>query len=364
MHGHAPKSAPDTWIFNAEAVSTLLIAAWYIFGVFIALGIVPANSFHAWGSTWIIPLLLGVFYFGAGLLFQRYQKVTDICSWANYMKREVIVLLVPFFAFTILTLATGSLMALQPELMRSGLIEAAPGLTAENFIHAAFIQPVGPVGYFIVLLGFFVVTRTPQTTRGMGVLIALGLMVKTVAVVLADTNESLFIPYYIMQMMDNWIWFILGIALQFFKLDQKLTKGVAACAVVAFFAVGAALFVFNITEAACLSVLTALGLLSFYALSATRFENGAQNKFFGFVTQYTMAIWLMHEILAELVFFALFACGFSPIGAFACDGGWGIVCAAACILACYPLAVLVMAALSRIWKLGFIVYPARYLPAK
>lgn len=46
MHGHAPAASKDTWIFNAEATSTLLIAAWYIFGIYIALGIIPKNAFY------------------------------------------------------------------------------------------------------------------------------------------------------------------------------------------------------------------------------------------------------------------------------------------------------------------------------
>ena len=364
MHGHAPKAAPDTWIFNAEAVSTLLIAAWYIFGIFIALGIIPENSFHAWGSAWVIPLLLGVFYFGAGLLFQRYQKVTSIRSWANYMKREAIVLLVPFFAFTILTLATSSLMKLQPELMHAGLVAAAPTLSLESFLHAVFVQPVGPVGYFVVLLGFFIITRTPQTEHGMGVLIALGLAVKLIAIAFIDTGVDVFVPYYLTQMMDNWIWFLLGIALQFFRLDRLISKRIAGSAVAAFIVIGAALFLLHISEAASLSILTALGLACFYSLSGSRFERGSQDRFFGFVTRYTMAIWLMHQILTQIVFFGLFACGISPIGALALDGGWAIVCAIGCLIACYPLAVFVMYILSRIWKLGFIVYPARYLPSE
>lgn len=363
MHGHAPKASPDTWIFNAEAVSTLLIAAWYIFDVFIALGLIPESPFHAWGGMWVIPMLLGVFYFGAGLLFQRYQRIVDVRSWTKYMRRETIVLLTPFFAFTILTLATSSLMASQPELLRTGLIAAAPGLTLENFIHAVFVQPVGPVGYFVVLLGLFIITRTPQTKRGMGALLAVGLAAKVLAIACIDTGLDVFTPYYLIQMMDNWIWFILGIALQFFKLDRLITKKVAAVVVALFIVIGAALFLLHIREAACLNVLTALGLACFYSLSGSRFEHGAQNRFFGFVTQYTMAIWLMHEILAQLVFFALFACGFSPVGAFVLGGGWTIVCAIGCLIACYPLSVLVMAMLSRIWKLGFIVYPARYLPS-
>ena len=45
MHGHAPAGSPDTWVFNIEAVSTLCIAAWYVFGVFISLGLLPRNRF-------------------------------------------------------------------------------------------------------------------------------------------------------------------------------------------------------------------------------------------------------------------------------------------------------------------------------
>ena len=63
MHGHAPAAAKDTWIFNAEATSTLLIAAWYIFGVYITLGIIPKNAFYEWGAHWVISFLLGVLVF-------------------------------------------------------------------------------------------------------------------------------------------------------------------------------------------------------------------------------------------------------------------------------------------------------------
>ena len=93
MHGHAPAAAKDTWIFNAEATSTLLIAAWYIFGVYITLGIIPKNAFYEWGAHWVISFLLGVFYLGAGYLYQRHQCVTSLKSSAAYLKREVIVLL-------------------------------------------------------------------------------------------------------------------------------------------------------------------------------------------------------------------------------------------------------------------------------
>ncbi len=386
----------DTWVFNAQATSTLLIAAWYVVGVFLALAAVQngatsggavsgaatqtgaaaiasplfasVSTFYQWGETWVIPLLLGVFYLGAGYLFQRHERVDSFASWRTFMKRKTIVLLTPFFAFTILTLATASVVGTEPELMQVGIIAATPELTLPAFVHAVLVDPVGPVGYFIVLWGFFIIARTPRTKRGMGVLLVLALAAKVVAIGLANADLSGVIPYYAMRMLDNWIWFVAGIALQFFGLQERVTKRSSASAAVAGFVVlGALLFALHWTGAASLAILTALGLLCFYCVSGACFLRGDQVRFYGFVTQYTMAIWLMHQILAKLCFCALFALGISWVGPAAGSplaSAWVPIYALTCLFACYVLPILVMKALSRVWKLGFIVYPSRYLPEK
>lgn len=362
MHGHAPSAAKDTWIFNAEATSTLLIAAWYIFGVYITLGVIPKNAFYVWGTHWVIPFLLGVFYLGAGYLYQKHQRAVSLKSSVAYLKREAIVLLVPFLAFLVLTLLATSVAALQPGLVASGLAAGQPGFTVSNLAHALFIHPVGPVGYFIILLVIYVITHTPQTKRGVWALLICALFAKVIAVILTDLGLAAHVPYYLLGIMDNWIWFVLGIALCAFDAPKRLARPVLAAGLtVAFFILAALLLLFNIAEAALLGVLTLLGLLVLYALSAARFLHGPQVRFYGFVTRYTMAIWLMHQILSVLVFCGLYALGFHAGGMFA--SLWVPVNAIACLIACYPLPVFVMWVLSHIGKLGFIVYPSRYLPA-
>lgn len=250
MHGHAPAAAKDTWIFNAEATSTLLIAAWYIFGVYITLGIIPKNAFYEWGAHWVISFLLGVFYLGAGYLYQRHQCVTSLKSSAAYLKREVIVLLTPFLAFLVLTLLVTSVASLQPGLIASGLAAGQPGFTAPNLMHALFVHPVGPVGYFIILLGIYVITHTPQTKRGMWTLFACALVAKMVAIVLTDLGVAAHAPYYLLGIMDNWIWFALGIALCTFDIPKRLARpAFAAGLAAAFIVLGALLLAFNIAEA-------------------------------------------------------------------------------------------------------------------
>lgn len=171
-----------------------------------------------------------------------------------------------------------------------------------------------------------------------------------------------YVPYYLLGIMDNWIWFALGIALCAFDAPKLLRQpALAAGLTAAFFVLAALLLTFNMAEAALLSLLTLLGLLALYSLSAARFLRGNQIRFYGFVARYTMAIWLMHQILSVLVFCGLYALGFHAGGAFA--PFWIPVNAITCLIACYPLPVFVMWVLSHIGKLGFIVYPSRYLPA-
>ncbi len=249
MHGHAPAAAKDTWIFNAEAPSTLLIAAWYIFGVYITLGIIPKNVFYEWGVHWVIPFLLGAFYLGAGYLYQRHQCVTSLKSSAAYLKREIIVLLTPFIAFLVFTLLATSVASLQPGLVESGLATGEPGFTLPNLVHALFIHPVGPVGYFIILLGIYVITHTPQTKRGMWILFACALVAKMVAIVLTDLGVAAHAPYYLLGIMDNWIWFALGIALCAFDAPKFLRQpALAAGLTAAFFVLAALLLTFNMAE--------------------------------------------------------------------------------------------------------------------
>ena len=103
------------------------------------------------------------------------------------------------------------------------------------------------------------------------------------------------------------------------------------------------------------AVLDALGVLWAASLFSTVFRSGRQNRFYGFVTRYTMAIWLFHGICVALYFHLWKVAGISVAAA-----PW--MAAAGAALVCYGMPVLIMAALSRLGKAGIIVYPARYLP--
>lgn len=74
-----------------------------------------------------------------------------------------------------------------------------------------------------------------------------------------------------------------------------------------------------------------------------------------------IAAYVPYYLLGIMDNWIWFALGFHAGGAFA--PFWIPVNAITCLIACYPLPVFVMWVLSHIGKLGFIVYPSRYLPA-
>ncbi|WP_418142315.1 hypothetical protein [Adlercreutzia equolifaciens] len=164
------------------------------------------------------------------------------------------------------------------------------------------------------------------------------------------------LPYAVTSVAENWIWVAGGMAMALYR-GLPLVRGSekawalgalwVATSVIAFYA--------GWTGETSHAVLDALGVLWATSLFSTVFRSGRQNRFYGFVTRYTMAIWLFHGICLALYFHLWKAAGISVTAA-----PWMAAVGAA--LVCYGMPVLIMAALSRLGKAGIIVYPARYLP--
>lgn len=164
------------------------------------------------------------------------------------------------------------------------------------------------------------------------------------------------LPYAVTSVAENWIWVAGGMAMALYR-GLPLVRGSekawalgalwVATSVIAFYA--------GWTGETSHAVLDALGVLWATSLFSTVFRSGRQNRFYGFVTRYTMAIWLFHGICLALYFHLWKAAGISIAAA-----PW--MAAAGAALVCYGMPVLIMAALSRLGKAGIIVYPARYLP--
>lgn len=348
MHGHGSGGPKDVWTHNVEATASLLIAFGTLITTCSAQGLFTPSTASRWILEYLVPFQLPIFYFCLGFLYQRYRTTRTPRAWGQNLRRELALMGIPFAAFTVLVLLTNS------------AVGAKPPLSVADLLRALFIEPIIPVGYFYTCLIIYAITPTVKSRRNASGLLFAAVAAKAAIVALASlpatAEMAARLPYAVTSVAENWIWVAGGMAMALYR-GLPLVRGSekawalgalwVATSVIAFYA--------GWTGETSHAVLDALGVLWATSLFSTVFRSGRQNRFYGFVTRYTMAIWLFHGICLALYFHLWKAAGISIAAA-----PW--MAAAGAALVCYGMPVLIMAALSRLGKAGIIVYPARYLP--
>ncbi|WP_296009889.1 hypothetical protein [uncultured Adlercreutzia sp.] len=348
MHGHGAGTAKDSWLHNAEATASLLIALGGLIATCQAHAVLPETPVAHWIEDCLVPFQLPVFYFCLGYLYQRYRTVRTRRAWAANLKRELALMLIPFAAFTVL------------ELLANTVTGVSPGFSVAEVARALFVSPIAPVGYFYTCLIIYALTPTLASRRNASCLLIGAAAAKITLVTLeslpATAAFAASLPYAITSVADNGIWVAAGMALALYRglpllRGREKTWGLGGLWLAASIITYAAGWIGEPAHV----VLDALGIAWFASLFSTVFRNGRTNRFFAFVTRYTMAIWLFHAICLKLYFWALAIVGV-PLSAAPWLMGLGA------LVACYGLPVALMGALSHIGRTGIIVYPARYLP--
>lgn len=348
MHGHGSGGASDVWLHNVEAAASLTIAVGTLIAVCSAHGVLSPSAVSEWMVDCLVPFQLPIFYFCLGFLYQRYRTTRTRRTWAVNLRRELALMGIPFVAFTILVLLTNSLTG------------GTPPFTIGTLVESLLVTPVVPVGYFYTCLIIYAITPTVKSRRDTrGLIIAAALAKVTIVVLLSLPATASFaerLPYALTSVAENWLWTAGGVAVALYR-GLPILRGREKVWALGALWIAASIVTFRagwIGEASH-AVLDGLGVLWCVSLFATVFRGGRQNRFFGFVTRYTMAIWLFHGMFLALYFHLLAIAGLTASAMPELAGIGALV-------VCYGAPVLVMWALSHLGKAGIIVYPARYLP--
>lgn len=348
MHGHGSDHPSDTWVGNMEAAAALLIALGSLIAFARGMGAIPAGGLADWALDCLIPLQFPVFYFASGYLYQRYRSVRTRAAWLANLRREAVVLLVPFAVFTLVTLGANTV---------SGI---GRPLSAANLAEALLLRPAGPLGYLYTSLILYALMPTVISRRNGRKLFAGAVACKIIIVALlslpATSAAASQLPFAVVSVAENAVWFAGGMALSLYGALPLLRSREKAWALGALWIAASVItFMAGWLGEASHALLDAIGVVWFASLFSAAFRSGAQDAFFGFASRYTMAFWLMGPPALKLLVAALGALGVS--GA---DAPW--LCLGAGAVACYAVPVAVMALLNHLGKAAFAVYPARYLP--
>ena len=359
----APSKSPSsntaaaTWVFNFESSASLLLALGSLLAAWHARQILPANGLYSFWESCLLPVQLPVFYFGYGYLYQRRWQVASLRSWWGSVRYELANLLTPFAFITVLTLA-----------VRSWLHTGA-GLTPEHLAVALFVDPVIPVGFFLVALVFYLLIPSFTSKHAAAVGVGISLLLKIAVVIAACSPEGQgllgSLPYVVANGCDNALWFCGGMALALEECQgqnsqrmrgARLPRAVKITGPLVLW-LGLALGCWWLygqgpMSLGCLeAVLVGAGLGAGTLLYRELFGmQGRQWRFFSLVDGYTKGIWLLHPLCLELWFYWAQGAHLGAVGTVA-----GSLAAAYLV----PVAINVM--LDHLGRLGFLVNPNRYL---
>lgn len=274
----------EIWVDNVKVLACALVVLGHFFQSMTKAGILPANDLSGWFDQTIYYFHVPLFFICSGFLYQRLSKVDSLKSWGKNVLKKALNLGVPYFAFSFATW-------LLKTVFSSSTNDRIGGLFDTLFVH-----PTSPYWYLYALIFIFLITPTFGSKKASITGLIVALTLKVLGIAGWGTGISA-ISYVV----SNEIWFVIGMCLSVWNVKRYLENLNLAPSL----ALGTAFTVLSVfTYKADIqhgAVGVAMGLIACGAvilLTLRIFRAGNQLPVFGYLSQYTMPIFLMHTLFA------------------------------------------------------------------
>lgn len=274
----------EIFIDSVKIYACILVVLGHFFQSVTQSHIVADNAFLQWFDTTIYYFHVPLFFVCSGYLYQKYSKVNTFCKYKNNVVKKALALLIPYFAFSLITW------------LMKVVFSSSVNTQADGLFETLFLQPLSPYWYLYILFFVFVITPTFWNNKSCVIALVVALSLK-VATFFFETGVFL-----VDITCEYLIWFVLGMCMSQFAVVQALKrKAVKVIAVVfsVIFVISSVLIQIFYINAGVVSL-----LMGFYACFATVtfFVNVEHHKLVQSFThkfsQYTMPVFLMHTIFA------------------------------------------------------------------
>ena len=269
----------EKWVDDVKVIACILVALGHFFMSMVQSGILPDSNLHEWFITTIYYFHVPLFFICSGYLYQKYSKVNDLKSWKRNVAKKALVLGVPYVTFSTATWVLKTVF--------SGSVNDQIGGLGDTLL----LHPTAPYWYLYALFFIFLVTRTFANVK----MAAIGLIAAFVAKLLILVGGGTGI-YAVSTVLTNEIWFVLGMSVCAFDLRLKGKSGRGIIIGILFLGVSVAVYMANIQNSAASFALGLMACAAVILLIAGSEEKSG--KVMGFLTKYTMSIFLMHTLFA------------------------------------------------------------------
>lgn len=190
----------EAWPDAVKIVACILVVLGHFSQSMVKSGILPADSLYSWFQMTIYTFHVPLFFICSGYLYQSFTRMTTASDWWFNVRKKLLVLGVPYFVFTVVTLA-----------MKAVAGDAANAAAEASALETLFLNPTAPYWYLYALFFMFLMTPVVRSKRGIVLTTAVACGAKVIS--LSGITENLTLPYFASILLTNEIWFVAGMGI-------------------------------------------------------------------------------------------------------------------------------------------------------
>lgn len=324
------------WIDNVKAIACVLVVIGHFIMSMDASNILPYNDVTLWFKQSIYFFHVQLFFICSGFLYSLSILKNEKTNYFSNVLKKLVALGVPYLTFSTVTV-------LMKMLAGDSVNSEAGGL-----IQTLFIEPTAPYWYLYVLFFIFIFVPPIKSKKAVSIALVIGLALKIVMI--SGIASSIALPYFVTGVMNNLIWFAIGMALTSFEYNPNKSTLIIGCTAIAVFtALSIIYYCFSINNKAIAFVLGIIACLG-VVLTASSVKS-KNNKVTELLTKYNLSIFLMHTIFAAGIRVVLMKLGITsamihiPVG----------------ITATFIGPIIAQFVMEKIKYLDFFIFPTRYI---
>ena len=325
----------EQWIDYIKIFACIFVVLGHLFQSMVRAKLLGDTGLYRWFDKTVYCFHVQLFFICSGYVYSRYKSVTTLSTWKDNVLRKLWELGIPYFTFTLATWLLKYAFSSEVNVKNNGLLETL------------FVSPASPYWFLYVLFVFFLLVPTLKGRR-LHVLF-------TASVILECITFDMTAHDIWYKLFANLFWFASGMLLGTCELRPfSGSRKLLLCGFAGFFVFLLSSVIIYITIGfepvlefflgftACGSVM--LVFLAAFGKRSSRLLNR--------ISGYTMPVFLMHTLCASVARTVLIKVGIR-------NGLIHVLCG---LVVSFLGPVIITEILQRIWKLDFIIYPARYYP--
>lgn len=334
------------WVDNVKVIAIILVALGHLLQSFVKSGIIADSTGYKYFIQTIYMFHVPLFFICSGFLYQYLTKKQNFKAYSKNIVKKLVALGIPYFVFSGITYLLKFIFSSSVNTENEG-----------SFFHTLFVDPVAPYWFLYALFFLFLVSPILKNKADAIIRFVLAVVLYTLSVTVDFSFLPAVLNEIVFQIFNNLIWFVIGMFLRFFDFEKSFHK-IHGLVFIVFIFLSISYFkqlgkMPEYLNGIIRLVYGAVACISITNFIGAAYKNNKQTKIFGFLSKYTMPIFLMHTIFAAACRSVLFKIGISSAPVHITVG----------LLASFAFPIIAAMIMEKI-KLDILYNPTKYIKIK